>query len=66
MLIRYARFDIVQSWSKKLQGEQALEVQLALRNLFDKQYFVSSHLHVSRWIMPAQGSNAALSATYRF
>lgn len=56
----------MQSWSKKLQGGQALEVQLALRNVFDKQYFVSSHLHVSRWIMPAQGRNAALSATYRF
>jgi iron complex outermembrane receptor protein len=62
----YSRFDIVQSWSKKLQGGQSVEVQFALRNVFDKQYFVSSHLHVSRWIMPAQGRNAALSATYRF
>lgn len=44
----YARFDIKQSWSTKLQSGQSLEVQLALRNVFDKQYSVSSHLHVTR------------------
>ncbi len=62
----YARFDLVQSWAKKLEGGQSLEVQLALRNLFDKRYYVSSHLHVSRWITPGQGRNVQLSATYRF
>ena len=49
-----------------LQGGQSVDVQLALRNLFDRHYFVSSHLHVSRWITPGQGRNVALSATYRF
>ena len=62
----YARFDIVQSWRMALQGGQSVEVQLALRNLFNKHYFVSSHLHVSRWITPGQGRNVALSANYRF
>jgi iron complex outermembrane receptor protein len=62
----YARFDLVQTWRRTLQGGQALEVQLALRNAFDKRYAVSSHLHVSRWITPGQGRNVALSATYRF
>jgi len=62
----YARFDIVQTWRHALSNGQSVEVQLALRNLFDKHYFVSSHLHVSRWITPGQGRNVALSATYRF
>jgi iron complex outermembrane receptor protein len=62
----YARFDIVQSWRLALQGGQSVDVQLALRNLFDRHYVVSSHLHVSRWITPGQGRNVALSATYRF
>ena len=43
-----------------------MEVQLAVRNAFDQRYFVSSHLHVSRWIMPAEGRNVNLTATYRF
>jgi iron complex outermembrane receptor protein len=62
----YARFDVVQGWRMALSGGQSVEVQLALRNLFDRQYFVSSHLHVSRWITPGQGRNVALSATYRY
>lgn len=62
----YARFDLVQSWEKKLGGNRSVALQLALRNLFDKQYYVSSHLHVSRWITPGQGRNAQLSGTYRF
>jgi iron complex outermembrane receptor protein len=62
----YTRFDIVQTWRQTLQGGRSVEVQLALRNVFDKQYFVSSHLHVSRWITPGQGRNIALSGTYRF
>jgi iron complex outermembrane receptor protein len=62
----YARFDIVQSWRLAMQGGRSVEVQLALRNLFDRNYFVSSHLHVSRWITPGQGRNVALTATYGF
>ena len=62
----YGRLDLVQAWRTALGNGQALELQLALRNLFDKQYHVSSHLHVSRWVTPAQGRNLALSANYRF
>ncbi len=62
----YARFDLVQTWRQPLAAGRSVEVQLALRNLFDRRYVVSSHLHVSRWITPGQGRNVALSATYRF
>jgi len=62
----YARVDLVQTWVRKLQDARSLELQGALRNLFDKRYDVSSHLHVSRWITPGQGLNAVLSATYRY
>jgi len=62
----YARIDVVQGWVAKLGNGQSIEVQLALRNLFDTNYHVSSHLHVSRWITPGQDRNLALSATYRF
>lgn len=66
ILSGYARVDLTQSWVKKLEGGQSMQVQVALRNLFDKTYFVSSHLHVSRWITPGQGRNVSVSATYRF
>ena len=62
----YARVDLVQSWTQPLGAGRAVELQFAVRNLFDRQYFVSSHLHVSRWITPGQGRNFALSAAYRF
>jgi iron complex outermembrane receptor protein len=62
----YARVDLTQTWSQTLGPQRSLEVQFALRNLFDKAYFVSSHLHVARWITPGQGRNAALTATYRY
>ncbi len=62
----YARVDLVQSFSARLGAGQSVELQLAVRNLFDKQYFSSSHLHVNRWITPGQGRNFALSALYRF
>jgi len=62
----YARFDLVQSWVSKLTGRDSVEVQFALRNLLDKQYYVSSHLHVSRWITPGQGRNVQVSGVYRF
>ncbi len=62
----YARFDLTQTWKKSLGSGQSLELQLALRNVFDKAYYVSSHLHVARWVTPAQGRNLLLSANYRF
>ncbi|MDO9403906.1 MAG: TonB-dependent siderophore receptor [Polaromonas sp.] len=62
----YARLDVTQTWRQPLAGGQSLEVQLALRNALDKAYFVSSHLHVARWVMPAQGRNLMLSALYKF
>ncbi len=62
----YARFDLSQAWLTQLGGGNSLEIQATLRNVFDKRYFVSSHLHVSRWIMPGEGRNAFVSVTYRY
>lgn len=62
----YARVDLLQSWTTRLEGAQSLQLQLALRNLFDKAYYVSSHLHVSRWITPGQGRNVSVTASYHF
>ena len=62
----YARLDLTQTWRKQLAQGRSVEVQLALRNALDKAYFVSSHLHVARWVTPAQGRNLMLSALYRF
>ncbi|WOI47457.1 TonB-dependent siderophore receptor [Acidovorax sp. BLS4] len=62
----YARVDLSQTWTTTLAHGQSVEVQATVRNLFDQHYFVSSHLHVSRWITPGQGRNAFVSATYRF
>ena len=62
----YARVDLTQSWLAKSGSGQSIELQLALRNLVDKDYYVSSHLHVARWVTPAQGRNVAASAAYRF
>lgn len=62
----YGRFDATQTWARKVSHGQSIEVQLALRNAFDQHYFVSSHLHVSRWITPGEGRNVSLTGTYRF
>ncbi|SDD58520.1 iron complex outermembrane recepter protein [Paracidovorax valerianellae] len=62
----YSRVDLSQTWVSPLADGQSIEVQATVRNVFDKHYFVSSHLHVSRWITPGQGRNAFVSATYRF
>lgn len=62
----YARVDLLQSWGTRLQGGQRLELQLAVRNVFDKAYYVSSHLHVARWVTPGQGRNLSASARYEF
>lgn len=62
----HARLDLMQTWVRKVRGAATIEVQLALRNALDQRYVVSSHLHVSRWIMPGEGRNASLRGTYRF
>ena len=62
----YARVDITQAWSQPLASGESLEVQLAIRNLFDKDHYVSSHLHLARWITPGQGRNVYVTGTYRF
>lgn len=62
----YGRLDLTHTWSQRLDAGRALEVQLALRNALDQRYYVSSHLHVSRWITPGQGRNASVTATVRF
>lgn len=62
----YARLDLTHTWQHKIGGLGVVSVQLALRNALDQRYYVSSHLHVSRWIMPGEGRNASLTAAYRF
>lgn len=62
----YARVDLTHTWKQKIDRLGTLEIQLALRNALDQRYYVSSHLHVSRWIMPGEGRHARLTATYRF
>lgn len=62
----YARVDLTQTWRMPLSKGQSFELQLAVRNLFDKNYYVSSHLHVANWITPGQGRNAYVTGTYRF
>ena len=57
----YGRLDLTQTWAAS-----GVEVQLALRNALDQRYFVSSHLHVARWVTPAEGRHVKLTATYRF
>lgn len=64
----HGRLDLTQTWLAKTGpgANGALEVQLALRNAFDQRYAVSSHLHVSRWIMPGEPRSLGLTAAYRF
>lgn len=66
LLPGYGRFDVVQTWAKKLDANQSFEMKFAVRNLWDSNYYVSSHLHVARWVTPAQGRNVQLTGTYRF
>ncbi|MDZ7922175.1 TonB-dependent siderophore receptor [Rhodoferax sp.] len=62
----YVRLDITQTWRTRTGTGKSVEVQLAIRNVLDAYYYVSSHLHVARWITPAEGRNASLSVHYRF
>ena len=61
----YARFDLAQTWRAPRLGPGSLDVVLALRNVFDTAYLVSSHLHVARWVMPGEGRNLSVALTYR-
>ncbi|MDZ7890289.1 MAG: TonB-dependent siderophore receptor [Rhodoferax sp.] len=62
----YARLDITQTWRKRTGKGKSAELQLAIRNVTDASYFVSSHLHVARWVTPAEGRNASVSVNYTF
>lgn len=62
----FARVDLTQTWRKPLPGKRSVEVQLAVRNVFDANYYVSSHLHTSYWITPGEGRNASVSMNYQF
>lgn len=62
----YGRFDLTQTWARRIGNGQSMEIQLAVRNAFDQHYFVSSHLHVARWITPGEGRNVRLTGMYRF
>lgn len=62
----YARLDLTQTWRKRLGAGKSVDVQLAIRNVLDARYYVSSHLHVARWITPGEGRNASLTVNYRF
>lgn len=62
----YVRLDLVHTWALQLPAARGLELQLAVRNLADRDYYVSSHLHVSRWITPARGRNASAALRYKF
>jgi iron complex outermembrane receptor protein len=62
----YARLDLSHTWNMKLGDGRQLELQLALRNVFDKAYFVSSHLHLASYLTPGQERNLYASARYSF
>lgn len=61
----YARVDLSHTWKHRMGGG-LLELQVALRNVFDKAYFVSSHLHVSNYLTPGPPRNIYASAGYSF
>ena len=62
----YVRLDLTHSWRKPLGAGESLELQLAVHNLLDKAYYVSSHLHVSTWIMPGEGRRVSVMGRYHF
>lgn len=62
----YGRIDLTQRYLLKLAEDRTVELQLAVRNLMNKEYYVASHLHVSRYILPGETRGVYLNATYRF
>lgn len=62
----YVRLDLSHTWRMPLEGGRQLELQLALRNVLDQAYFVSSHLHLASYLTPGQQRNLYASARYSF
>ncbi|MEC4589649.1 TonB-dependent siderophore receptor [Nitrospirillum amazonense] len=62
----YVRFDATQAYETALGNGDQLRLQLNVRNLLDRRYYVAAHLHVSRYILPGEGRNVSIAATYRF
>lgn len=62
----YGRLDATQSYRMKIAADRLFELQLSLRNLFGKQYYAASHLHVSRYILPGESRQLMLTGSYRF
>lgn len=62
----YARIDATQRYYVRLSAERTFELQLALRNVLNKDYYAASHLHVTRYILPGEKRSLMLTATYRF
>lgn len=59
----YMSVDLSQGYQMDINGKP-LEIRLNIRNLMDKEYYSGSHLHVSRYIMPAEGRNISASIMY--
>lgn len=62
----YGRIDATQSYRFKIAADRSFELQLSLRNLFNKEYYAASHLHVTRYILPGESRSLMLTGTYRF
>jgi iron complex outermembrane receptor protein len=56
----FVRVDLVQGFNLTAAGRPA-RVQINVHNLFDETYYVAGHLHVSRYILPAEGRSVSLS-----
>lgn len=61
----YARVDLTQGFRMEMAGNP-VRLQVNIRNLLDKDYYVASHLHVSRYILPAEGRSVSLSLKLDF
>lgn len=62
----YGRIDATQRYRMTLADDRSFELQLSLRNLFNKAYYAASHLHVNRYILPGESRSLMLTGTYRF
>ncbi|TWB23402.1 iron complex outermembrane receptor protein [Nitrospirillum amazonense] len=62
----YVRLDANQSYEMALGNGDQVRLQLNVRNLLDRRYYVAAHLHVDRYILPGEGRNVSVAATYRF
>lgn len=62
----YGVVDGTLSYLWRPSSASPVEVQLAMRNILDETYYVVSHLHVDRWIMPGERRRMLITASYRF